>query len=229
MVDRDATRQRSATPMNLGLEGQGVLVTGASGAIGGATARAFAMEGAIVALQYHGNRDVAERIAAEIGGVALRADLTDEDDCAMLIADSRERLGRLDVCVANAGMRAKSATPVHSMALDRWRRVVDAKLTATFLTGREYLRHVEASGTGSLVLVGSTAALYGEAGHADYAAAKAAMAHGLALTLKNEIVRTAPAGRVNVVAPGWTSHPMSGTLDEADLARATTTMSLRKV
>src|SRR5581483_3178335 len=82
---------------------------------------------------------------------------------------------------------------------------------------------VERAGHGSLVLVGSTAGRFGEAGHADYAAAKAAVQAGLLLSLKNEIVRIAPRGRVNAVAPGWTYSPM--TLGE----RLTRTMALRKV
>ena len=72
--------------------------------------------------------------------------------------------------------------------------------------------------------------IFGEAGHADYSAAKAAIAHGLALSLKNEIVRTAPLARVNVVAPGWTVSPMTeGELTEEAVARVTATMALRKV
>ena len=92
-----------------------------------------------------------------------------------------------------------------------------ANLTATFLTARGFLRGVERSGHGSLVLVGSTAGLFGEAGHADYAAAKSAILHGLLLSLKNEVVRVAPRARVNAVAPGWTRIA-----DDARLADAET-------
>ena len=85
-------------------------------------------------------------------------------------------------------------------------------------------------GHGSLVLVGSTAGLFGEAGHADYAAAKSAIAHGLLLSLKNEVVRIAPRARVNAVCPGWTESPMTrGSLDEETLRRVTRTMALEKV
>jgi 3-oxoacyl-[acyl-carrier protein] reductase len=116
------------------------------------------------------------------------------------------------------------------MGLDRWRATLDANLTATFLTARGYLRHVEATGAGSLVLVASTAGGFGEAGHADYAAAKAAIGQGLALSLKNEVVRSAPLARVNVVSPGWTVSPMTarGLTDEI-VDRVTATMALRKV
>ena len=57
--------------------------------------------------------------------------------------------------------------------------------------------------------MGSTAGIYGEAGHADYASAKSAIVRGLLLSLKNEVVRVAPLGRVNAVCPGWVRTPMA--------------------
>lgn len=212
--------------MNLGLDGTGVLVTGGSGGIGAATARAFAAEGAKVAVHFHSNRDAAEAIAAEIGGVALGADLRDEGEADALVPHAVEALGRLDHCVANAGVWPSDEVPVSEMPLERWRATVDANLTATFLTARAFLRHVRQIGDGSLVMVASTAGVFGEAGHADYAAAKAAIAHGLALSLKNE---AAPA-RVNVVSPGWTVTPMAAdSLTEETLKHVTATMALEKV
>ena len=102
------------------------------------------------------------------------------------------------------------------LPLERWEATLRANLTATFLTARAFLREVERNGHGNLVLVGSTAGRFGEAGHADYAAAKSAIQVGLLLSLKNEIVRVAPRGRVNAVAPGWTYSPMTrGALDHA--------------
>ena len=105
-----------------------------------------------------------------------------------------------------------------------------ANLTTAFLTARGYLRELEREGHGSLVLIASTAGLYGEAGHADYAAAKSAVAHGLLLSLKNEVVRVAPRARVNVVAPGWTESPMTrGHVDPEAIRKISRTMALRKV
>jgi 3-oxoacyl-[acyl-carrier protein] reductase len=216
--------------VDLGLGGSAVLVTGASGGIGQATARAFAAEGARVAAHYHTNRGAADAVAGELGGVALQADLTREAEADALVAAARDAFGGLDVCVASAGVWAGDDVPLWRMPLERWQTTIDGNLTAAFLTSRAYLRHVAETHAGALILVASTAAIFGEAGNADYAAAKSAIAYGLARSLKNEIARIAPRGRVNVVAPGWTVTPMTaGHLDADAVARATATMPLRKV
>jgi 3-oxoacyl-[acyl-carrier protein] reductase len=217
--------------METGLGGKGVLVTGASGGIGSACARAFAAEGARVAVHYHRGEERAGMLAQELGGApCLQADLTVEEDVDRLFAAARDGLGAVEVCVAVAGVWPSDDVPVWELPLARWEDTVRANLTATFLTARGFLREVAGNGRGSLVLVGSTAGLFGEAGHADYAAAKSAVLGGLLLSLKNEIVRIAPHGRVNAVAPGWTESPMTrGHVSPDQLARITRTMPLRKV
>jgi 3-oxoacyl-[acyl-carrier protein] reductase len=226
----DGIRPVGDDDVDLGLRGAGVLVTGASGGIGAATARAFAAEGARVAVHYHRNRDAAEALASEIDGVIVQADLRNEAQADGLVPACLDALGRLDACVANAGVWPSEALPVAALPLERWRATLDANLTASFLTARAYLRHVYDSGEGSLVFVASTAGEFGEAGHSDYAAAKAAIAYGLVKSLKNEVVHAAPAARVNCVAPGWTVSPMTAdTLDDEVVAQVTATMPLRKV
>ena len=217
--------------MEAGLAGKGVVVTGGSGGIGSAVARAFAAEGAHVVVHYRTGRERAEALAAELpGAYALGADLTVESEVEALFAAARDALGRVDICAAVAGVWPRDDEPVWSLPLERWEATLRANLTATFLTAKHYLREVERSGHGSLVLVGSTAGRFGEAGHADYAAAKAALQGGLLLSLKNEIVRIAPRGRVNAVAPGWTYSPMTrGALDQEVVDGVTRTMALRKV
>ena len=217
--------------IDTGLEGKGVLVTGASGGIGAACVRAFAAEGARVVVHYHRGEDRARALSEELGRAPLaRADLTDETEVDRLFGEAREALGEIDVCVEVQGVWPREDVPVWELPLERWEDTLRTNLTATFLVARAYLREVERLGRGSLVLIGSTAGLFGEAGHADYAAAKSAVLGGLLLSLKNEITRVAPLGRVNAVAPGWTESPMTRGLVDPDQVRAVSrTMALRKV
>jgi 3-oxoacyl-[acyl-carrier protein] reductase len=159
-----------------------------------------------------------------------RSRRSSEADADRLFRDARETLGRLDVCAAVAGVYPSGDVPVWELDLERFERTIRENLTATFLTARGFLRELAPAGTGALVLVGSTAGRFGEAGHADYAAAKAAIQGGLLLSLKNEAARLGPGVRVNAVAPGWTASPMTrGLLEEDDVRRITRTMPLRKV
>lgn len=218
--------------MDTGLEGEGVLVTGASGAIGGACAEAFAAEGSHLVLHYHQGRDRAEALARQLPSAHVaQADLTKEHEVERLFARARSLLGHIDICVAVAGMSRGTDTPIRELTLERWSAVIAGNLTSTFLTSREFLREVSRNGHGNLVLVGSTAGRFGQAGNADYAAAKSAIMYGLLLSLKNEIVQCAPNGRVNAVCPGWTDTPMTHDriVNAAFVQSITRTMPLKKV
>jgi 3-oxoacyl-[acyl-carrier protein] reductase len=199
-----------------------VLVTGGSGGIGSACVRLFAAEEAQVVVHYHRGR---ERALAAGGSAVVGADLTDENEVERMFDDA----GELDICAAVAGIWPAEDVPVAELSLARWRGTIDANLTATFLTARGFLRQL-GDREGALVLVGSTAGVFGEAGHPDYAAAKSAILQGLLLSLKNEVVRRNPRVRVNAVAPGWTSSRMTdGLLDEAHVRRIVRTAALTKI
>lgn len=221
----------SVAVVDTDLAGKGVLVTGGAGGIGARIVRTFAAEGARPAVHYRSSETAARALADEVSTVALRADLTVEPDADALVPAAVDALGRLDVLVANAGDWPSDDTPVWDLSLERWRATMAANLDSVFLSCRAFLRHVATTGTGNIVIVSSTAGLFGEAGHADYAAAKGALASGLLLSLKNEIVRVAPAGRVNVVCPGWTVTEMARpALDDPTVEpRVTRTMALRKL
>lgn len=193
--------------------------------------RAFAAEGARVVVHFHRGEERARALAAEVGGAPLvQADLTRDGDAERLFAEAEAAVGPIEVCAAVAGVYPAEDVPVWELDRARFERTLTENLTATFLTARAFLRGVARTGRGALVLVGSTAGRFGEAGHADYAAAKAAIQGGLLLSLKNEVARLGPGVRVNAVAPGWTASPMTrGMLEEDDVRRITRTMTLRKV
>ena len=221
--------------MDADLKDSCVLITGASGGIGLATAELFAEQGAKLILHYHTQpepiRELQSRL--DVQNISVPADLREERDVEGLFAEGLKAYSRIDTVVVNAGIFHSRSVPLHDMTLDQWRQTIDADLTSAFLTGRGFLRHLASDPreSASIVLVGSTAAIFGEAGHADYAAAKAAMVYGLTLSLKNEIVRLAPRGRVNCVCPGWTRTPMAAYAlgDPKAVRRAQATMALEKI
>jgi 3-oxoacyl-[acyl-carrier protein] reductase len=227
-------------PMDSGLKGQVVLITGASGGIGSATARAFAAEGARLVLHGHQGRDRLQSLERELASADLltaTADLRREPAVRRLFASAIRTFGRVDVLVANAGAWETRDIPLGDLSLRQWNDTLHTVLTSAFLCLREFFRLVALQRQGNAVLVGSTAAIFGEAGHADYASAKSALAFGLTRTAKNEIARLAPpsdsypGGRVNCVCPGWTVVPRSAAKlkDPATVQRVTSTMALPKV
>ena len=118
----------------------------------------------------------------------------------MGVLDSLERHGRIDVLYNNAG--ATRFDPIEDESYDDWQFTLRNELDVVFLATKYAWPHLKRRG-GSVILVGSTAGRFGEAGHADYAAAKAAIQGGLLLSLKNEAARLGPRVRVNAVAPGF--------------------------
>ena len=226
--------------MNTHLAGKVILITGASGGIGSAIARAFAAEGARLVLHCHRNLGGAEKLQRELApteALVVRGDLTREAAVKNIFAQAVKHFGRVDSLVVNAGWWETRDVPLHEMSLTQWRATQDGVLTSAFLCTREFFRLVAKQKSGNAVLIGSTAAVFGEAGHADYAAAKSAMAFGLTRSLKNELARLAPhtrdycGGRINCVCPGWTVVPRNAAkLGDAKVVRkVTSTMALPKI
>lgn len=218
--------------MNSQLSGVRALITGGAGGIGAALCEAFAAEGAHVLVHAHQHITAARELSAGLPGgphVAVQADLRDE----RAVDDMFAAAGPLDVLIVNAGVWPHRDVAVVDMSLAQWQNTLAVNVAGAFLCARGFLRALRTTPrpTPAIVLIGSTAALFGEAGHADYAASKAALVFGLLPTLKNEIVELAPQGRVNAVCPGWTETPLTAPAlaDGAVLARATRTMPLRTV
>ncbi len=222
--------------MDLGFQNRTVFISGASGGIGQAIARQFRAEGANVIVHYFRNEASANTLVAELGSehaMAVRADLTSETDVRDAFQQVADRFGDLQMLVANAGVWPEEHVPVHEMSAQQWQSTMDTNLKSVFLCCRQFIKQVVANGIDdpSIVMIGSTAGVFGEAGHGDYAATKSALIHGLTLTLKNELAQVSRLGRVNTVSPGWVVTPMarSFTADEAAIERALSTVALRKV
>lgn len=222
--------------MDLGFANKTVLVTGASGGIGQSLARRFVQEGAQVVLHYRTNESSASQLEQELGAertVRVQADLGDPDQVNRAFDQAIARFGKLDMLVANAGVWPPVSVPLHEMSLQQWQATMDNNLKSVFLCCRRFINEVRnaAIEDPSVVLIGSTAGLFGEAGHADYAASKSALIHGLTLTLKNELVQVARRGRVNTVSPGWVLTPMAQKFadDPAAIRRALATIAMKKV
>lgn len=226
--------------MNAELADKVVLVTGASGGVGSAMAREFAAEGAKVVLHYRRGRTQIEALRRELSQydcLIVQADLSKEAQVKRLFAKALQHFGQIDTLIANAGSWVTADVPLQQMSLRQWQQTLDGVLTTTFLTVREFFRIVAKQKQGNAVLISSTSGVFGEAGHADYSSAKAAIAYGLTRTLKNEIARLAPhtrdycGGRLNCICPGWTIVPRNQAKlrDAAMIKRVTTTMALPQI
>lgn len=219
--------------MDLNLEDKHILVTGASGGIGRETVKAFLGENAVVTATYNTNRrpleDLPEKYPKKIK--IIKVDITHEHSVKNLFDEAESEFGRIDVLVANAGI-AHGPSPVHEMSLGQWQETMNVNLTGSFLCAKYFFKNIKRnpSESASLILIGSTAGIFGEAKYVDYASSKAAL-HGLMMSLKNEIVHLAPKGRVNLVNPGWTMTPMAeSTLqDPEEMNRILQTIPMQKV
>lgn len=190
------------------LNGRRALVTGASRGVGRSIAVMLATAGADVGIGYRSRRDEAEAVAAEVRGLGGRAfveggDLADPETSRRSVERAVEAFGGLDVFVGNAGVWPPEDVPLHDLEPARWRRTLSINLDGVYHGLRAAIPHL--TDGGRVVLVGSTAGRRGEAGHADYAAAKGA----LQALVKSLAVELGPRRiTVNCVAPGWIDTEM---------------------
>ena len=226
--------------MDSGLKDKIVLITGASGGIGRAMAEAFGAEGCQLVLSGRTQLDKLRHWTAEQPfsdrTLGVGANVAEASEVEALFAAARERFGRVDVCLANAGIWPVEDTPLAAMSAERLQHTVSVNLLGAAYTARSFLATLSDSGPRSdgqgavLIFTGSTAARFGERHHCDYSLSKAGLS-GLVMTLKNEIVAIDPFGRVNMVEPGWTVTHMArpALSQEGVISKVVATMPLRQL
>ena len=187
------------------LEGRTALVTGGSRGIGRAIAAELAAAGATVVLGYRSGGDEAEGVAAEIGGRAVQADVSQPEDAQRLV----EEAGDIDILVNNAGVTRDGL--LARMSDDDWRIVVDTNLGGTFNTCRAAARGMMRRRAGAIVNVSSIVGLHGNLGQTNYSASKAGII-GFTKALAREL--GSRGVRANVVAPGYVSTRLTNELPE---------------
>jgi 3-oxoacyl-[acyl-carrier protein] reductase len=188
------------------------LVTGATGGIGGAIARAFHRQGATVAVSGR-QAEKLDKLAAELGDriQVLPCDLADRGAVAGLVDAAIAKLGRLNILVNNAGLTKDNLFMV--MKDEQWDEVIAVNLTATFMLMRAAARAMmrAKTGYGRIVNITSISGVIGNPGQGNYAASKAGMI-GMSKSLAREVASRGIT--VNCVAPGFISTPMTDALNE---------------
>jgi glucose 1-dehydrogenase len=199
------------------LEGQPALVTGANSGIGRAVALGLAQSGADVVVNYVTNPEQAEEVAHDIErlgrrAMAIKADVSKEDEVIAMFAQAVEHFGTLHVVVSNAGLQRDS--PYDQMTLQQWNTVIGVNLTGQFLCTREATREFKRRGVdervsvaaGKILCMSSVHQEIPWAGHANYAASKG----GIMMLMRSIAQELAPHRiRVNSVAPGAIRTPIN--------------------
>ena len=192
-------------PAFCSLAGKNALVTGASRGIGRAIAVELATAGASVVLSYRTGADDAVALAAEIGGRALHADVSDPDSARALV----EEAGELDILVNNAGVTRDGL--LVRMSDDDWNTVIDTNLASCFYTCRAAARGMMKRRSGSVVNISSIVGIHGNWGQTNYAASKAGII-GFTKALAREL--GSRSIRANVVVPGYVKTQLTDVLPD---------------
>jgi 3-oxoacyl-[acyl-carrier protein] reductase len=197
------------------LTGKTALITGASGGIGGAIARALHSQGAIVAISGT-RREALEQLAAELAGRChvLPCDLGDPVATDGLAKEAEAAMGKLDILVNNAGLTRDNIAM--RMKDEEWQKVLDVNLTAAFRLARGAMRGMMKRRWGRIIGITSIVGVTGNPGQANYAAAKAGMI-GMSKALAQELASRMIT--VNCVAPGFIETAMTDALNPDQKAR----------
>ena len=210
------------------LKNQKALVTGANSGIGEACALALGAAGADVVINYYSNPEEAERVAAFIQksgskAIAVRADVSREEDVQAMFAEMLKQFGTVDILVNNAGLQRDAA--FHEMTLAQWNAVIATNLTGQFLCAREAVREFLrrgvvpeiSSAAGKIICMSSVHEVIPWGGHVNYAASKG----GVMLLMKSMAQELAPKKiRVNSIAPGAIKTPINRAAWETPAAEA---------
>jgi 3-oxoacyl-[acyl-carrier protein] reductase len=192
------------------LTGKTALVTGASGGIGGALARALHQQGAIVAVSGT-RREALDALAGELKERihVLPCNLADKDEVEALVPKSEEALGKLDILVANAGITRDNL--MVQLSDQAWDEVIAVNLTATFRLARAAVKGMMRRRYGRLIGITSVVGVTGNAGQTNYTATKAGMI-GMFKSIAQEYAKRGVTA--NCIAPGFIASPMTDKLNE---------------
>jgi 3-oxoacyl-[acyl-carrier protein] reductase len=202
------------------LSGKVALVTGGNTGIGRAVALAYAAEGADVAVAWIAREDAVTSLAAEIEAtgrrfLGVRTDVTQEADVRGLVSTVKERFGRIDVLVNNAGIQ--KAQPITAMTVDDWDRMIAVHMRGAFLCCREVAPGMMKQKNGRIIILTSQLAYIGRPNYTAYSAAKGGL-----LTFTRALAQElAPHGvLVNSIAPGLIDTGFDPLSDEVKRAHA---------
>lgn len=197
------------------LAGKKALITGATGGIGGAIAKAYASAGAELVIS--GSRqEKLDAFASELGGNAtgIACDLTNLATVEELIKKAEEKMGGIDILVLNAGLTRDNITM--RMKDEEWQQVIDVNLTANFKLARASMKGMLKARKGRMIFITSVVGHSGNPGQANYCATKAGLT-GMAKSLAHEL--SSRNITVNCIAPGFIATPMTDALTDEQKAK----------